>query len=162
MFRKPQRTKHNLGKQNPSKGKCLSCLKPRYPAKQCTEFASTLWCRCWVPDLTDWLVVGSPTIEPEIALAREPSQIFHEIRLQFQVISQKTKGADCFWDGFFSPRIFLDYVFFVFRPASKMSYFTAFSRELTHFTLARQLPQHRLQHPPHVRPTSLASPTNRG
>ena len=37
-----------------------------------------------------------------------------------------------------------------------------FLAKLTHFTLARQHPQHRFQHPPHVRPTSLASPTNRG
>ena len=37
-----------------------------------------------------------------------------------------------------------------------------FLAKLTHFTLARQHPQHRFQHPPHVRPTSLASPTDRG
>ena len=37
-----------------------------------------------------------------------------------------------------------------------------FLAKLTHFTLARQHPQHLFQHPPHVRPTSLASPTNRG
>ena len=35
-----------------------------------------------------------------------------------------------------------------------------FLAKLTHFTLAHQHPQHRFQHPPHVRPTSLASPTN--
>ena len=33
--------------------------------------------------------------------------------------------------------------------------------KLTHFTHVRQHPQHRFQ-PPNVRPTSLASPTNRG
>ena len=36
-----------------------------------------------------------------------------------------------------------------------------FLAKLTHSTLARQHPQHRFQHPPHVQPTSLASPTHR-
>ena len=37
-----------------------------------------------------------------------------------------------------------------------------FLAKLTYLTLDRQHPQHRFQHPPHVRPTSLESPTNRG
>ena len=40
--------------------------------------------------------------------------------------------------------------------------FTAFSHELYVFTLVRQHHQHRFQHPPHVQPTSPASPANRG
>ena len=43
----------------------------------------------------------------------------------------------------------------------KCRMFQHFLAKLTYFTLARQHPQHRFQHPPHVRPTSPASPTNR-
>ena len=57
------------------------------------------------------------------------------------------------------------FLLFVFRFSSgpvKCRILQHFLANLTHFTLARQPPQHRVQHPPHVRPTSLESPTNRG
>ena len=70
-----------------------------------------------------------------------------------------TLGADLFWD-FFS---FCFGMFFRFSSGpAKCLFLQHFLAKLTHFTLARQHPQHRFQHPPHVRPTSLASPTNRG
>ena len=57
------------------------------------------------------------------------------------------------------------FVSFFFRFSSgpvKCSILQHFLTKLTHFTLARQHPQPRFQHPPHVRPTSLASPTAGG
>ena len=80
-----------------------------------------------------------------------------------KIILQLAQGGTAMKHGCgFSLGFFSDFFCLFFVRASNMSYLQHFQAKLTHFTLARQHPQHRFQHPPHVRPTSLASPTNRG
>ena len=70
------------------------------------------------------------------------------------------EGVRIYFGIFF--RFVLGFFFRFSSGPAKCRILQHFLAKLTHFTLARQHPQHRFQHPPHVRPTSLASPTNRG
>ena len=71
-------------------------------------------------------------------------------------------GSDVAWRPLLWVQIVFPFFLGFFVRASNMSYFTALSREIDTFYTSPSTSQHCFQHPPHVRPTSLASPTNRG
>ena len=69
----------------------------------------------------------------------------------------KSTGRDLIWDFF----LFYFGNFFCFPSwLLKCCNLQHFLAKCTYFTLVRQHHQHRFQHPPHVQPTSPASPAN--